>query len=42
VAGLYRVDRYPTTFSLDRKGRIIEHDARGDPLEAAVKGAVGW
>jgi thiol-disulfide isomerase/thioredoxin len=41
VEGLYRVERYPTTFLLDRKGRIIETDARGDPLEAAVKRAVG-
>lgn len=41
VAGRYRVDRYPTTFLLDRKGRIIDHGSRGEMLEAAVKGAVG-
>jgi peroxiredoxin len=41
VARLYRVDRYPTTFLLDRKGRIIEPDARRDTLEAAVQGALG-
>jgi hypothetical protein len=30
LATLYRVDRYPTTFLLDRKGRVIDHDARGE------------
>jgi thiol-disulfide isomerase/thioredoxin len=40
VAGRYRVDRYPMTFLLDRNGRIINHGARGEELEAAVKAAV--
>jgi peroxiredoxin len=41
VTRRYRVDRYPTMFLLDRKGRIIEPDTRRDLLEAAVKAAVG-
>jgi thiol-disulfide isomerase/thioredoxin len=40
VADLYRVSRYPTTFLLDRKGRIIVQDARGEALEAAVQKAL--
>jgi thiol-disulfide isomerase/thioredoxin len=40
AAGLYRVDRYPMSFLIDRKGRIVDHGARGEALEAAVKGAL--
>ena len=40
VAGLYRVDRYPTTFLIDRKGRIVDQLVRGEALEAAVKKAL--
>ncbi len=40
VMDLYRVDRYPTMLLLDRKGRILDHDVRGEKLEPAVRAAV--
>ena len=40
VMDLYRVDRYPTTLLLDRKGRIVDHDVRGEKLEPAVSAAL--
>ena len=40
LASLYRVSSYPATFLIDRKGRIIDHGARGEQLEAAVKSAL--
>jgi thiol-disulfide isomerase/thioredoxin len=36
----YAVEQIPTTFLLDRKGRIIATDLRGDDLEKAVGKAV--
>ena len=40
VAALYRVDGYPTTFVLDREGRIRARRVRGPALEAALRAEV--
>lgn len=40
LATLYGIDRMPTTFLLDREGKLIEADLRGEELEAAVEKAV--
>lgn len=37
----YGVDRMPTTFLLDKEGKLIDLDLRGDELEAAVSKALG-
>ncbi len=36
----YGVDRMPTTFLLDKEGKLIDLDLRGDELEAAVSKAL--
>jgi peroxiredoxin len=36
----YGVQQVPTTFLLDREGKIIARDLRGDALEAAVAKAL--
>lgn len=37
----YGIDSIPATFLLDREGKIIGRDLRGDALEAAIKKALG-
>ncbi len=41
LAGKYGIQSIPATFLLDREGKIIATDLRGEKLEAAVKQALG-